>query len=375
MGKTQKYNTAIFVEKAIIVHGDIFEYNKVDYKNALTKVVITCKEHGDFFQAPAAHLRGNRCPVCAGNSKKTTEQFICDSKKTHGDLYEYDQAIYSTCHSKVKIVCKKHGVFEQAAIEHINGSGCPKCFKLFDYESFVESANIKHNFKYDYTLSQTTSHGKIKIVCKDHGVFEMQPYSHIMGQGCRRCANNNYMLTTEQFVSKAIAAHGNRYDYSKVDYKGAKSKVEIICRTHGSFYQIPNTHISSQGCPYCIKKSYGELSLKNTLEQLNIVFKPQYTFDDCRDVGLLKFDCAIFLNGKICLIEYNGRQHYMPVENDFWDYDGIVRRDKIKHEFCLKHNIPLLVIKYTDKNKLFELVKDFVESNIGDVNEKKTPRE
>ena len=58
-------------------------------------------------------------------------------------------------------------------------------------------------------------------------------------------------LTTEQFVKRAKRQHGNKYDYSRVSYKKAKTKVEIVCKKHGPFLQTPDSHLSGRGCRKC----------------------------------------------------------------------------------------------------------------------------
>jgi len=58
-------------------------------------------------------------------------------------------------------------------------------------------------------------------------------------------------LTTEEFIERAKKIHGDKYDYSEVNYINAKIKVEIICKIHGHFFKNPFDHLSGQGCPLC----------------------------------------------------------------------------------------------------------------------------
>lgn len=62
---------------------------------------------------------------------------------------------------------------------------------------------------------------------------------------------SNINKTTEQFIADAVAVHGDQYDYSKVKYLSAKTKVTITCPEHGEFEQTPTNHLRSQGCPKC----------------------------------------------------------------------------------------------------------------------------
>jgi hypothetical protein len=117
-------------------------------------------------------------------------------------------------------------------------------------QSFINCAKTVHGNRYDYSLVEYKNvDTKVKIVCKEHGVFEQTPYNHMRGSNCQVCANNKSSLTN--FTSKAKKIHNNRYDYSLVNYKTAKINVTIICKTHGKFDQQPNNHLTGTGCPKC----------------------------------------------------------------------------------------------------------------------------
>lgn len=121
-----------FVRKAKEIHGDKYDYSSINYTNALTKVKIICKFHGEFYQKPSGHLSGMECFHCgkskAGSQRKlTTEEFIKKAVKIHGLKYDYSQAEYIGNDKKLDIVCKKHGIFYQTANDHLQGCGCPKC--------------------------------------------------------------------------------------------------------------------------------------------------------------------------------------------------------------------------------------------------------
>lgn len=125
-------------------------------------------------------------------------------------------------------------------------------------EQFINDANVVHGDIYNYSLSEYVNNKtKIKIICKEHGVFEQTPQSHIKQKsGCGTCSyierGDKRKNTTEQFIINAKKIHGDRYDYSLVEYTGIKNKVEIVCSEHGSFMQIAGGHIhGKQGCPFC----------------------------------------------------------------------------------------------------------------------------
>lgn len=116
-----------FVERAIEVHGDKFDYDKVVYSNNRTPVIITCREHGDFLQKPNYHLSGNGCPTCGGTKSLTTQYFIEKSNFIHENSYDYSKVYYQGNKKKVIIICSIHGEFEQSPSHHMRGSGCPHC--------------------------------------------------------------------------------------------------------------------------------------------------------------------------------------------------------------------------------------------------------
>ena len=294
------------------------------------------------------------------NIKKTTEEFIKEATNIHGDKYDYSLSDYKTSKYKIKIICQIHGVFEQTPDSHINAkSNCQKCVnnKKSTKEEFIEKAINKHGNKYDYSLVEYTNEKtKVKIICPTHGVFEVKAGNHLRGDKCSSCTNNK-KLTKEKFIEKAINKHGNKYDYSLVEYRNNSEKIDIICPIHNRFKQIPNNHLNGNGCPLC-KESKGERKIRLFLKENNINFIPQYKFNDCKNILSLPFD--FYLPEHNICVEYNGRQHYEPIK--LWgginNLIEIKKRDKIKMEYCKNNNIPLIIIKYNSKNlnKLIRLI-------------------
>lgn len=138
-----------FIKDAMKVHGDRYDYSLVVYKGNKEKVKIICEEHGVFEQRPSNHiLIKNGCPICANNQRLTKEQFVNKAKKIHGDIYDYSKVNYINVSNKVIIICPKHGEFEQSVTNHIhNKNGCPKC-KLSTGETKVMRFLEKHKIEY-----------------------------------------------------------------------------------------------------------------------------------------------------------------------------------------------------------------------------------
>lgn len=187
--------------------------------------------------------------------KLTTAEWIEKAKTVHGDRYSYITANYTTAKNLVSIICSAHGVFTQTAQHHTSGHGCPKCANNHNYtnEEFIVEANMLHEHKYTYkNCVYSSSKSKVLITCAAHGDFMMTPNNHLQGKGCPICNKIN----TQDFIEKAKLVHGDRYDYSKVDYKKHNSKVTILCSEHGEFEKTPSNHLKGGNCPKCSKSGF-----------------------------------------------------------------------------------------------------------------------
>ena len=131
---SKKVTTQEFIERSKQIHGDKYDYSKVEYKNCSTKVCIICPNHGEFWQTPSNHLKNRGCPKCAGKNK-TTEEFTKEAKKIHGDKYDYSKVEYHKNFEKVCIICPEHGEFWQTPANHLYGYGCFKCGMHKTHES------------------------------------------------------------------------------------------------------------------------------------------------------------------------------------------------------------------------------------------------
>ena len=193
-------NTAEFVEKAKRIHGNRYTYENVDYSGSKTKVEIYCPKHGNFWQTPNAHLKGQGCPVCKSEKQSSRQlsgfrEFETLAHKVHGNRYLYDSGTFSGTKGKMRITCPEHGEFFQIAGDHIyRANGCPQCSNTrkgnsHSLSEFVDLAKHIHPQKYDYSCSEYTgSQNKLEIICPKHGSFFQRPNDHLQGQGCPRCA-------------------------------------------------------------------------------------------------------------------------------------------------------------------------------------------
>ena len=127
------------------------------------------------------------------NRKKGLQLLLETFNKVHFGKYKYDDLNYENNKSKITIECPIHGKFKQSIIHHIGGSGCKKCVNKYspNSEEFVKKAQQIHGQKYDYQLvDYKNAHTKVKIICPEHGIFEQNPHEHIKGQNCKKCSNS-----------------------------------------------------------------------------------------------------------------------------------------------------------------------------------------
>ena len=361
----KKTNTSQFIEKSIKKHGNRYDYSSVNYIDSNTKIDIICNKHGIFTQLPANHLKKSGCPKCGGKMKLTTNLFVEKAMDIHGDKYDYSNSIYENAKKFINIICKAHGEFAQISSNHLSGQGCPKCggTQIKDNKEFIDACIKIHADKYDYSLvTYINNRTKVKIICKYHGEFEQIPQNHLSKKGCPKCGGK-IKSTTIDFIKKSIILHNNKYDYSLVNYTNNRIKVKINCLKHGEFEQKPNDHLNGRGCPTCCS-SKGEIIIEDILKLNYITYKPQYTFPDLKFKKKLRFDFGILNknNDLKYLIEFQGKQHYNMYERfhkNSNDYIVSLYRDKLKEEYCLKNNIKLYLIPYNVNIKDY-----FIKNNL-----------
>lgn len=271
-----------FIEKAIEKHGKQYDYTEVKYITAKNKVIIKCRRHGKFLQTPNKHLSGQGCRKCGIERRNlmkryTTRQFIRKSKLIHGNNYIYDKVNYKYSKTLVIIICRKHGEFRQKPVHHLQGLGCQICggSKQSSTAEFIKKSIKIHGNRYDYSkVNYINNKLQVIIICKKHGEFLQIPSHHLDGNNCDKCAKN-HKYTTLEFIEIANKIHNNIYNYSQSEYINLHTKIKIICKIHGIFYQTPGKHIhGKQGCRKCNNIGYS----KKSIEWLDYMAKKNNTY-------------------------------------------------------------------------------------------------
>lgn len=199
-------------------------------------------------------------------AEQRTDQFINNAMETHGHRYDYSSVIYVNAHTKVDIICSRHGHFQQIPRKHIRGSNCPECarehsndYRRTTVDQFLIKANKVHSYKYTYFINKINNiRTRISIRCPNHGEFTQSIISHLQGHGCSKCNKSSHIklvsefkYDTDWFISKARLTHGSKYDYSLVNYNKSHQKIIIRCPKHGQFEQVAREHLVGHGCNKC----------------------------------------------------------------------------------------------------------------------------
>jgi very-short-patch-repair endonuclease len=227
-----------------------------------------------------------------------------------------------------------------------NNKGCPKCNGgvRSNTEEFIKKARLKHGDKYDYSkVNYVNNLTPVEIICPIHREFNQLPKTHLRGHGCSKCSKK-HKHTTEEWIEIVRKIWNNRYDYSMVKYINAKMPVSIVCPQHGVFERTPDDHRNGCGCPYC-KESHLERDVYRYLTEYNIKFEIQKRFEW---LGRKRLD--FYLPDYNVAIECQGKQHFEAIE--FFGGEEklkyVQNNDEIKKQLCQENGVKLLYIRYDD---------------------------
>ena len=296
------------------------------------------------------------------SKKLTTELFIEKAKNIHGDKYDYSKAEYVNSRTKVCIICPEHGEFWQEANSHLQGEGCRKCHlenkpKQMHTDKFIEKARNIHGDKYDYSkVEYVNPKEKVCIICQEHGEFWQNPYNHLNGKGCPKCGLKKCAdikrKSIKQFIEEAKKIHGEKYDYSAVEYVNAFEKVKIICPKHGEFWQEPHNHLKGNGCPIC-RNSKLENIVSEELKMNSIDFVQHADYKIFTWLGKQHLD--FYLPKYNIAIECQGEQHFTKYRFEKSDkrLEKRKRLDLLKKKLCMDNKIKLIYFSDIPKYETF----------------------
>ena len=332
-----------------------------EYVKNNIKIKVRCKIDGyEWEMTPSNLLGGYGCPKCSGNIKKTTEEFEQEMKEINENIEVLGE--YVNAHTKIKCKCKIDGYeFEMKPNDLLRGQGCPKCagnIKKTTEEFKQEIKDINENIE----ILGEYINNKIKIKCKckiDGYEWEMTPNSLLRGQGCPKCGIKSRVEKRSKTHKEFIKEIKKINDDIEIlgEYVNSQTKIKVRCKKDGHEWKAtPNNLLSGYGCPKC-NASKGEKRIAKYLDSRNIEYKSQYKFNNCKSKHKLPFD--FYIPNLNIAIEYDGRQHYEII--DYFDgLDGFIDtkvRDTIKTVYCKENNIKLIRIPYWDFDNIEEILE------------------
>lgn len=303
--------TEEFIKRASEAHNGKYSYEKTKYINSSTKIIVTCPEHGDFEIAPIKHLYAKHgCRKCSMKFS-SSEEFIQECRKIHGDSLLYDRINYKNTNTKVVVGCKKHGYFEKYPYQLLNRKeGCPYCGR-------------EELFK------------KLK-------------------------------LSKEEYIKRYYSRHGERYDLSNITYIGSNEYINVYCsekytngKEHGYFKILASNLMHGYGCPICAKRkkqSNGQHSIYELIENYDYSVTPNFRLKNRKEIDILVKDLNIGF-------EYDGIYWHSELKHNS-DYHIN------KTNTALSENIQLYHIFEDEWECKQEIVKSRIRSIIGRVNNK-----
>ena len=199
------FNTDTFIEKANIIHNNKYSYEKAEYVDTKSSVIITCPIHGDFAQTPNAHLGGAGCPLCARKQHsefltKSDKYYLEKCKKQRGDFYKYLGIKRKGYEVSVVIECPKHGIFIQGLHNHMIGGNCPKC-------------NIEHKKTLIYGHGINDYEGRVKI-----GKEHLKSY-HLWTAMLERCYDKTQRKTSITYDGCSVCDEWLKFSNFKAWYE------------------------------------------------------------------------------------------------------------------------------------------------------------
>lgn len=355
----KRLTTEEFVCRAKEVWGDRWKYDKVEYLNNTTPVLLECPEHGEFTQTPKSHLRGEgACRSCRGILNE--EAFLKQALEVWGDRWDYSSMEFSTARDPLQISCPTHGPFTQVGLSHLKGYvGCPECSERKKKPAHHLEAQAKEVWgdRWDFSKSQWgQTRSEVVVICPQHGGFTQNTRNLLRGDvGCRPC--KGIVSSSEEFMERAKVIWGDRWDYSALNFRTISSKVTLRCPLHGEFQQMGSDHLRGfVGCPSCsnAQPSALEQDLREYIQSLGIEVQSSVT-------GLLdppRLELDMYIPSQKKAFEFNGV---------YWHSEKFRPRDAhlLKYLAAKEQGIDLYQIWEDDWHQRREVVEKHVANVLG----------
>lgn len=349
------------------------------YINTKTKVKLKHKKCGYIWDAsPDSFINGGaRCPECGYKSmkkkqRKTDSTFKKEVYDLVGDEYIFIEK-YINNKTKLKVIHNKCGhEYEVAPRDFLSGRRCPNCrynkmrktIRNLQEKRFLEEFTEQSQGEYILLSKYKQMKEKVKVKHVKCGlVYEVAPIKFLNGNRCPICVfkelGEKYRITQEEF-EKRVKELSNDEIIVLGEYQNNRTKVKFKHKVCGTEWEtVPDVIFRGSGCPIC-KASIGEKEISRFLRKKKIPYISQYRIDECRNEFPLPFDFAVFdkNDNLLFLIEYDGIQHYEPIE--FFGGEVALKRtqknDAIKRNYCKRNGIPLITIPYYDEIEKYKAI-------------------
>lgn len=282
VGDASRMTREEFIVKAHSVHGDRYDYPDQPF-GGRTALQIVCRVHGPFKQRRGEHFAGHGCHTCGGRKRRNTEQYIADAKAVHGDRFTYEKTKFVTTTDKVIVTCPIHGDFRVGAKPHLYGNGCLECSGLRrrTTQEFIAEARKKHGDRYDYSLVEyVNSNVDVTIVCASHGPFVQKPVYHLVNVvGCPTCTYSVSRPETSWLDDLGIDTSLRQ---ARIRLQGKSRSVDAfdpstntVYEFWGSWWHGDPKVFPPDGVHRVAKKTYAELHRK-TMEKRRLILAAGY---------------------------------------------------------------------------------------------------
>jgi hypothetical protein len=352
-----------FVLEARLIHGDLYSYLKSIYKGAQIHIIITCKEHGDFWQTPEMHLKGGKCNICTStkHTNEEVDEFIIANNLNMKRLTDYSSL--SENMDFICLICLYRWPTSFSNLKYSNCGHCIQC-KINKNNKEVDDHFIENNMTIKRLSDCISKNTIIDWECVKCGhIFTKKAWDFLREDksllGCSKCnlLNNEKIDDFLKNNNIKIKRVGNYIDY--------KNKLDWQCLECDNIWPSFASNIKfGYGCPDCSRHK-NEKSIKLFLKNNNIESE---TIKIKLPINIHKSIPDFYIPSMNLIIEYNGEQHYRPVSFggknkqetlDQFAYQQI--RDQQMRDHCMENNINLLEIdgRTYKFSKLIDFLHDY----------------
>ena len=338
------------------------EYTFIDsYQGANNKIRVKHNKCGQIYEVqPSNFLIGERCPQCAVESiKKTDAEFKQEVYSlVKGEYRVLDP--YQGAHIKLRVKHNKCGrIYKVRPYSFLNGRRCPYCSANAKKTDTQFKQEVKNLVGDEYTFLDNYVDARTKLRVKHNkcgNTYEVTPSNFLQGCRCPYC-NGNAKKANTQFKQEVFNLVGNEYIFLD-EYVANKIKLRVKHTKCNNIYDVtPSDFLMGYRCPYC-NSPKGEVTINKIIKSLGINYEAQKVFEDLKDKSYLSYD--FYIPDQNILIEYQGLQHYEPVDY-FGGEDKFKlqqKHDKLKADYAKDHNYKLITVPYTEDT--FSKIKKYL---------------